>query len=144
MVAIKLLKNIFESPYKARQLIAEIQIMRHLTQMGANHSIKIHDVIIHQEDPKLLNGFEFRNLFIVMECADTDLRKLLSKVPQSITLNMDQIVHIFYNVLCSINFMHTAGIMHRDIKPANILLNEDCSARICDFGLSRTEIKISN
>jgi mitogen-activated protein kinase 1/3 len=33
--------------------------------------------------------------------------------------------------------MHTAGIMHRDIKPANILLNEDCSVRICDFGLAR-------
>lgn len=49
--------------------------------MSANHSVKIHDVIIHQEDPGVLNGFEFRNLFIVMECADTDLRKLLSKVP---------------------------------------------------------------
>lgn len=28
--------------------------------------------------------------------------------------------------------------MHRDIKPANILLNQDCTIRICDFGLSRT------
>ena len=111
--------------------------MRHLTQMSANHTIKIHDVIIHQEDPGVLNGFEFRNLFIVMECADTDLRKLLSKVPQSIKLSMGQVVNIFYNILCSMNFMHTAGIMHRDIKPANILLNEDCSVRICDFGLSR-------
>lgn len=27
--------------------------------------------------------------------------------------------------------------MHRDIKPGNVLVNEDCSIRICDFGLSR-------
>lgn len=107
--------------------------------MGANHAIKIHDVIVHTEDPAVLKGFEFRNVFIVMECADTDLRKLLSRIPSSLKLSMDQIVHIFYNILCSINFLHTAGIMHRDIKPANILVYEDCSVRICDFGLSRTE-----
>jgi len=34
--------------------------------------------------------------------------------------------------------MHSAGVMHRDIKPANILVNHDCSIRLCDFGLSRT------
>jgi serine/threonine protein kinase len=34
--------------------------------------------------------------------------------------------------------MHSAKVIHRDIKPANILINEDCSIKICDFGLSRS------
>jgi mitogen-activated protein kinase 1/3 len=34
--------------------------------------------------------------------------------------------------------MHSAKVVHRDIKPANILINEDCSVKICDFGLSRS------
>ena len=42
-----------------------------------------------------------------------------------------------YNILCSINYMHSANIMHRDIKPGNLLINKNCSIKICDFGLSR-------
>ena len=34
--------------------------------------------------------------------------------------------------------MHSARVIHRDIKPANILVNEDCTIKICDFGLSRS------
>lgn len=34
--------------------------------------------------------------------------------------------------------MHSSKIIHRDIKPANILINEDCTIKICDFGLSRS------
>lgn len=42
-----------------------------------------------------------------------------------------------YQVARGLLYLHTARIMHRDIKPANIMVNQNCSAKIADFGLAR-------
>jgi serine/threonine protein kinase len=40
--------------------------------------------------------------------------------------------------LCdALSFVHRSGIVHRDIKPENVLLADDGSPRLTDFGLSR-------
>ena len=44
---------------------------------------------------------------------------------------------MLYNLLCSINYLHNLGLIHRDIKPGNILINQDCTIKICDFGFAR-------
>ena len=50
----------------------------------------------------------------------------------------EHLITILYNMLCSVNFLHSANVIHRDLKPANILIDKDCQTLLCDFGLSRS------
>lgn len=43
-----------------------------------------------------------------------------------------------YNLLCSINFLHSSNIMHRNIKPGNILIDNEGRVKLCDLGFART------
>ena len=52
-------------------------------------------------------------------------------------LREDHIVTIIYNILCAVQYIHSANIIHRDIKPANILIDSNCGVTLCDFGLAR-------
>lgn len=45
---------------------------------------------------------------------------------------------IVYDILCGLKYMHSGGIIHRDLKPSNILVNDDCTIQICDYGLARS------
>ena len=69
----------------------------------------------------------------------SDLSKILTNSnPQN--FNEEHIKYLLYNMLCSINYFHSANIIHRDIKPANILVDSDCQVKLCDFGLARSKV----
>ena len=76
-------------------------------------------------------------MFLVLEYHESVLNKVVTTESEGTTITEVHIITIMYNTLCSINFMHTANIMHRDIKPANLLIDQNCSVKVCDFGLSR-------
>ena len=53
-------------------------------------------------------------------------------------LDEEHVVVMLYNILCSLNYIHSTGLIHRDLKPSNILVDCNSQIQICDFGLSRT------
>lgn len=67
-----------------------------------------------------------------------DLKTFFNSYHSKIDFTEAHSVVIIYNLLCAMSFLHSANIMHRDLKPANILVNDQCSVKICDFGLSRS------
>jgi len=48
------------------------------------------------------------------------------------------VISLAFNMLSALKYIHSAGIIHRDIKPANILIQADCTIKLCDFGISRS------
>lgn len=76
-----------------------------------------------------------------MDYAESDLKKIIKS---SINLEMLHIQTIVYNLLCAIKYLHESNVLHRDLKPANVLLNEDCTVKLCDYGLARSTAGIQS
>jgi mitogen-activated protein kinase 1/3 len=127
-VAIKLVPEALGNPDDAKKIIREIKILKHL-----NHTniIKILDMI-----PPPFPNAKISDVYIVMECMETDLCSIVNKQPAE-QYTPQHIQWWMYQCLAGLNHMHSGDVMHRDLKPSNLLVNADCTLKICDFGLAR-------
>ena len=106
--------------YSVKRVYREIAILRRLSSMEDNiFTVKLIDVIIPQETE---NEYPL-GIFLVMNYVNQDLSQVFD---QNLEISFDK-SHakiILYNLLCAVNFLHSANIIHRDLKPSNILLND--------------------
>eukprot|EP01066_Platyproteum_vivax_P012531 Platyproteum_vivax@DN5698_c0_g1_i1.p1 len=126
VVAIKRIHRVFEDLVDCKRILREIAL---LNRLNHDHIVKLLDIVV----PKNLEKFD--ELYLVLEIADSDFKKLF-RTP--VFLSELHIKTLLYNLLIGVKYMHSVGIYHRDMKPANCLVNQDCSVKICDFGLART------
>ncbi len=101
-----------------------------------NHSsiVAIYD---HGEDHVHVEsgGSEVNVPYIVMEYVDgRTLRQLLTERGQ---LEPIEATRITESVLDALGYSHRQGIVHRDIKPANVMIADDGSVKVMDFGIAR-------
>ena len=52
-------------------------------------------------------------------------------------LDLDQILEVFYGVCSAVAYAHRNLIVHRDLKPTNILVTNDGTPRLIDFGIAK-------
>jgi mitogen-activated protein kinase 1/3 len=57
---------------------------------------------------------------------------------QSLSLDMEHITIILFNMLSAVRFLQKANVIHRDLFPANILIDSQCNIKICGFSEARS------
>jgi len=124
-VAIKQTRHLLDDLIDAKRILREAAILGHLNHPNI---CRIYDIVVPN------NLLAFNELYMVLEMCDSDLKKLCRA---QVHLEPLHVTTLLYNLLVGLNYLHSAGIWHRDLKPANCLVDEDCTVKICDFGLSR-------
>ena len=69
-------------------------------------------------------------LFIVMEYVSGRTLAEVGKLPS------EEAIPLALQACAGLEHAHAAGLVHRDIKPANLLLDDDGTLKIADFGIA--------
>ncbi len=90
--------------------------------------------------PNIVTVFDFGSdhvPYIVMEYVEgTELRTLLKS---NTKISFAEAVNVTIQVLDALAFAHAKGVVHRDIKPDNIILLQDGTIKVSDFGVARLD-----
>jgi serine/threonine protein kinase len=80
-------------------------------------------------------------LFYIMDYYCNNLGTMIGETYRteqpSRVIRLDKAIHYTRQILAGLARLHHAGIIHRDIKPFNILVTEQDTIKISDFGLSK-------
>lgn len=122
IVALKLLRpEIWNDPDMLERLKSEVRLARKITH------------------PNVLRTFDFLELdgipCISMEYVNgITLRALLTR---SKRLPYSAGLHLARQLCAGLGAAHAQGVMHRDIKPENLVLQQNGTTKVMDFGIAR-------
>ncbi len=93
-------------------------------------------VLSHPNIVRVYNvSFGDRIQYIVMEYVNGITLK--EYIEQQGAVNWKEAVHFMGQILAALQHAHDKGIVHQDIKPQNILLLNDGTIKVTDFGIAR-------
>ncbi|HWW97384.1 MAG TPA: protein kinase [Edaphobacter sp.] len=120
-VAIKLLKEGFESSYALARFRAERQILANLE---------------HPNIARLIDGGQTEEGFpyFVMELVDGEP---IDQYCDAHKLSINERLRLFSTICSAVEYAHQNLVIHRDLKPANILVTADGAPKLLDFGIAR-------
>jgi class 3 adenylate cyclase len=97
---------------------------RHIASLSHPNIVVVHDF-----------GADDNRLFIVMELVHG--RALSQLIEERSRCSASFASDVAKDVLSGLAHAHESGILHRDIKPGNILVSEEGTSKLADFGIAR-------
>ncbi len=110
----------------SEHLVRFIQEYALLSQIKHPHVIRIHD-----------QGFSDEHAYIAMEYFERgDLRGLFGPA-----MTRERAMEVVQQLAQALAAIHSHGIVHRDIKPENVMLRNDGSVALADFGIAKSMLQ---
>src|SRR5215475_14361822 len=120
-VAIKILRDAWFSPARRDRFAVE---QRTLAQLNHPSIARLYDASSSPDGTP----------FFVMEYVEG---VPLVEYCQDHRLSLEQRLRLFRTVCEAVHYAHQHSVIHRDLKPSNILVKEDGSLRLLDFGIAK-------
>lgn len=128
---------------KSRRSLAKtnrsVAVSKRLTEGVCEEAIQ--EINIQEQigfHPYIISLLDYFDSFIILEyCSRGDLYEAI-KADAGPTSTKD-IVNVVLQLIDAVEFVHNKSIYHRDIKPENILISDDWSIRLTDWGLASTK-----
>ena len=111
---------------EADALLARDRVIREAritARLHHPHAVTLYDVVDDDGSPCLIMQF-------------VQSRSLSAVLQERGTLQLAEVTRIGADVASALQAAHAAGIVHRDVKPGNVLITDDGSAKLTDFGIS--------
>lgn len=102
-----------------------------------------------QAEAKILAGLNHPNITTLLDIYEhdgTDVMimefvpgQTLESILQHLgSLSFEEALSVIVQSVSGLAYAHERGLVHRDVKPANLMISEEGSVKIMDFGIART------
>ena len=127
--------QLLDRPVALKVLFPELSVDRSFVERFRREA----QAAANLSDPHIVPVFDWGEdggtYFIVMEFVDG--RALSSILRTAGPLHPDRAAEIGADVALALSYAHRHGVVHRDVKPGNVLITEEGTIKVTDFGIAR-------
>lgn len=128
--------DILENRYVAVKILKDEYLQNEDFKRRFRNESKAIALLSHPNIVKIFDvNFSDNIQYIVMEYIDGITLK--EYIEQQGVVKWKEAIHFTVQILRALQHAHDNGIVHRDVKPQNIMLLEDGTIKVMDFGIAR-------